>query len=276
MHTLAKSLLDRGRTGDALALLDRALTVRDRPEYRFAKAMCEIELGELEAAERDLEAALGAREPLRFLDGGREVDGRVPAYLELGKLLALRGKDAEGLEALEAALAIDPGHFEARAQLGLAQRRLGHHEAARSSLSAVLSEEPEHFTALYGLYQTHLALGDREAAQSLGGKLASLGELEGRIRFLLSSADSLERTLSAEDVDVKRTVVETRLELGDRLVEARRPEEALQHLLAARRLEPERSETYRRLAEVFQLLGRQEDAEMAYGIARDLAARGRY
>jgi tetratricopeptide (TPR) repeat protein len=276
MHTLAKSLLDRGRTGDALALLDRALSVRDRPEYRFAKAMCEIELGELEAAEGNLEGALGAREPIRFLDRGREVDGRAAAYFELGKLLALRGKDAEGLEALEAAIGIDPRHLEARAHLGLAQRRLGRLEEARSSLSSVLSEKPAHFTALYGLYQTHLALGDREAAQSLGGKLASLGELESRIRFLLSSADSLERTLSAGDVDAKRAVVERRLELGDRLLEASRPEEALQHLLAARRLEPERSETYRRLAEVFQLLGRQEDAEMAYGIARDLAARGRY
>ena len=60
MHALAKSLLDQGRTVDAVELLDRALAVRDRPEYRFARAMCEIDLGDLEAAEKDLESVLRA------------------------------------------------------------------------------------------------------------------------------------------------------------------------------------------------------------------------
>jgi tetratricopeptide (TPR) repeat protein len=275
MHTLAKSLLDRGRTAEALALLDRALAVRDRPEYRFAKAMCAVELGMLEAAEKELETALGSEEPLRFLDGRRVVDGRAEAFFQLGKLLALRGRDAESLRALEAAVKTDPGHLEARLHLGLAQKRLGRLEEARSSLEEVLKEKPSHFAALYGLHQTYLALGDREAARSLSARLGSLGDVEVEIRFLLSAADSLERTLSGEEVEARKAIVEKRLALGARLVEAGRTEEALQHLLAARRLEPERSETYHRLAAVFRLLDRRADAEMAEGIARELASKGR-
>jgi tetratricopeptide (TPR) repeat protein len=276
MHTLAKSLLDRGHTADALALLDRALAVRDRPEYRFARAMCAIDLGNFEAAENDLDRVLRAGEPLRFLDGGREVDGRSHAYFELGKLLALRGKEEESAMALASAAKLEPGDLEARVQLGLAQKRLGRLDEAQSSLSSVLEERPSHFGALYGLYQTELALGDREAAQGLEGKVAKLGQLEGRIRFLLSSADSLERTLTEKDAAAREKVVETRIELGARLVEAGRTDEALQHLLAARRLDPEKTETYRRLSEVFELLGRRADAETAAGIARDLASRRRF
>ncbi|MGH9335141.1 MAG: tetratricopeptide repeat protein, partial [Vicinamibacteria bacterium] len=277
MHTLAKSLLDRGRSADALELLDRALALRDRGEYHVAKAMCAVDLGDLDVAEEELEIALASEEPIRFLEGPSVVDGRVEAFFQLGKLLALRGKDRESLEALEAALKADPAHIDARLHRGLAQKRLGNLDQARASLERVVKERPSHFGALYGLYQTLLALGDREAARSLAEKLESLGELEGEIQFLLSAADSLERTLSGgvDDARLESSIVEKRLALGDRLVEAGRTEEALQHLLAARRLEPERSETYRRLAAVLQLLGRRADAEMAEGIARELASKGR-
>jgi len=277
MHALAKSLLDRGRSGDALELLDRAIALRDRPEYRFAKAAAAVDLGELALAEEELDRALSSSEPLRFLDGARVFDGRAEALFQLGKLLALRGRDEESQGAFADALAFDSSHFEARVHLGLSQKRLGHLRDARSALERAVEERPEHLGALYGLYQTLLLDGDRESARSLASRLGSLGALEGRIQYHLTSADSLERTLedTAEDEELRSAVVRNRLALGEALVAAGREEEALQHLLAARRLEPERSETYRRLAAVFRLLDRRADAEMAEGIASELASKGR-
>lgn len=250
LHALAKALQEQGKNLAAIEILDRAIAVEPRADFLFAKAMCNLNVGDLGAAEA------GLRRSLELQPRHSE------ALYNVGRLLVDRGEYAAALDPLGRCLELQPGHLEARFLLGLAASRAGDLETARAAFDRVLAAVPGHVGALYNLGRVLMRLGRSEEAAARLEEFRSMSQLRDRIDFTAYAVKK-----NPENVD-------GRLELGRLLLEAGRTEEAQRELLAARRLAPGRAQTYRLLAETFRRLGRGADAERALQVARRLEAAG--
>lgn len=140
------------------------------------------DLGRLYLNEKRYEAAAQALNRAVALDAHYGA-----AYHDLANLYSAQGRydEAEAMlvrleglldladreEALEKALARDPGNVEARLELGRAQTRLGHYADALNTYQEVLSRAPEHVDALAAVVQLHLRQGDVERAAHLAGTI---------------------------------------------------------------------------------------------------------
>ncbi len=238
-HALAKALLEQGKNRAAIDELDRALALDARPAYRFAKAMCALNIGDLSLAERELTSSLAA-EP-----------GNAAAHLALGRIRFDRGDWQAAAEALSAALELDPGLVEARYLNGLAADRLGRRELARQELERVVRAVPGHVGALYNLGRVLQRLGEPQAARARLEEFGEKSELADRADFLTRAVKRNPDNLPG------------RLELARTLLDLGRTQEALDELLGARSLAPRHAPTYELMAAALRRLGRAEEAARA-------------
>ncbi len=243
LHALAKALIEQSKNLTAIEVLDRAIALEPHPDYRFAKAMCALNVGDLETAEAELRECL------------RTSSAHPDARYKLGKILVDRGGYREAIEPLETCLELEPGHLEARFLLGLAASRSGDLETARVAFEAVIAEIPGHVGALYNLGRVLLQLGRREEGRARLEEFRVLSPLQDRIDYFTRAVKKNARNL------------EVRLELATLQLEAGRNEDALEELLAARQIDPSHPATYRLLAEAFRRLGQRANAEAAAAFA---------
>lgn len=235
-HDLARTLLGQGRCTAAIVELDRCIAADPRPVYRYDKAMCALNVGDEETAERELVAAL---------DGGWQSAG---AWLALGRLHADRGEDERARGAYERALEIEPDHPEATYGLAVVEARTGSGERAIALFRAVLERVPGHLGAAYGLGRALIATGAVEEGRAA---LMAFERLSRREELIENR-----RTYLAHDPES----VDVRLELASLLLESGRPADASRVLQEAARIEPRREETWRLLLESYRLEGREADA----------------
>ncbi len=250
LHALAKALQEQNKNLAAIATLERAIALDPDPDYRFARAMCLLNVGDLDAAEADLRRSLEQR------------PGHAEALYNLGKLLVDRGEYAAGLEPLRACLERQPGHLEARFLLGIAASHTGDPEAARQAFETVIAAVPGHVGARYNLGRALIELGRQEEGVARLEEFRALSRLRDRIDFYRRAVKKNPRNL------------EGRIALARLLLEAGRTEEALREVLAARQLAPRHAETYRLLGVAFRRLGREADAARAEDFVRRLGAGG--
>lgn len=161
----AQILAERGRQGEALALLRRATAeYPDREELRYARATVLERAGQVDAALGELRAVatLRPRDPnaqnalgFTLADHSRslaEAERRIRAALaerpdsaaimdSLGWVLHRRGRTADGLGWLQRAFVLDPDP-EIAAHVGEAQWVLGDHAAAEHSWRESLLRNP--------------------------------------------------------------------------------------------------------------------------------------
>jgi len=250
LHALAKALLEQGKNLAAIEVLDRAIALDTRPDYHFAKAMCALNVGDLDTGERELERCL-------------EKDRRhAEALYKLGRLRVDRGDDPAALDALRDCLAVRPDHLEARFLLGLASSRTGDLEVAAAAFEAVIERVSGHVGALYNLGRVRIQQGRREEGLERLEAFRAMSELRYRIDVLTRGVKKNPDNLAG------------RLELGRLLLAAGRTEDALEQLLAARQLGPGEARIYRLMAEAFERLGRTEDAGRATAFAGRLEGQG--
>jgi tetratricopeptide (TPR) repeat protein len=246
LQTLAKSLLEQGKNLAAIEALDRAIALEPDPDYLFARAMCALNVGDLDAAEADLRRCLAGRPE------------HTEALYNLGKLLVDRGDYAAGLTPLRSCLERQPGHLEARFLLGLAASQTGDPEAARAAFAAVIAAVPGHVGARYNLGRVLIQLGRQEEGAAQLEQFRSLSRLHDQIDFHRRVVKKNPRNH------------EGRIALARLLLEAGRAEEALREILAARQLAARDAATYRLLAIAFRRLGRDADAARAEEFASRL------
>ncbi len=248
-HALARTLLEQGKNQAALDELKRALDLADKPEFHYAKAMCALNLGRLDVAEKALEASLGLS------------PNQPEALYKLGKIQIDRGDYQGGIERLRQAVERNPDHVEARFLLGLAWRHRGNLEAAASAFQAVLERLPGHVGALFNLTSVRARQGRDEEAETLRERFETATALQDQIDFLRAGIRKEPGNAVA------------RLRLAELLLDTGRGQEALEALLAARQLSPTNPAIYHLLARVFALRGNEARARQASQIAQELEGR---
>ncbi len=246
MEVLAEGLLRQGRCSAAMVELDKAWTLDPQPRFRFNIAMCALNTGDLERAERELRQLVAAGNP------------QPQTLFKLGALLADQGKDEEALELLRRAVAGDAANVEAQFALGLAEARAGNHSAAAAAFRQVRQTVPGHAGAAYNLGRTLARLGQREESRKM---LVEFQEL--------SKKDDLIEN-HQQYIQLNATNPDSRVALAKLLLEVGRISEAVEQLEAARRLDPQRAEVYRLLTQGYLLLGRNAEAQQADGFAAQL------
>lgn len=251
LHALAKALIEQSKNLAAIEILDRAIALAPHPDYRYAKAMCALNTGDLETAEAELRQCLqtSAEHP--------------DARYKLGRILVDRGAYSEAIEPLETCLELEPGHLEARFLLGLAASRTGDLGTARDAFEAVLAKIPGHVGALYNLGRVLLQLGRPEEGRARLEEFRALSPLQDQIDYFTRAVKKNARNL------------EVRLELATLQLRGGHNEDALEELLAARQIDPSHPATYRLLAEALRRLGQGANAEAAAAFAERLEAADR-
>ena len=145
----------------------------------------------------------------------RAMPGRMPAA---GQVQVRLLKYADAAVALQRALSLDPNLKEARYALGTSLMRLGKTEEARKELETFARQQAEAETA--GQREFQLDALRREGSRSL---------LAGAFEQAIASYD--------EALELDPDNARSRRDLGLALLRAKRPQEAVEHLEAAQRLE---------------------------------------
>ncbi len=156
------------------AWLDRALTLE--PSHAVAlqyRGMLHQLSGELEAADRRLTASLSA------------APARAEVHRELGFLRLAQGRGTEAADELQRAVDLDPGDVELRFQQGLLLMQLKQLPASLAALDAGLALDPRHLEARMARAEVLYGMGDsREAAEEYRRVLQFDEQHEGALRSL--------------------------------------------------------------------------------------------
>lgn len=126
--TESASLADRGHLTDAIATVQRAITLGDSADLRVALATLCLRRGDIDAASRELERAVQ-------LDASCAI-----AHAYAGALLVRRGRVAEAGEALDRALGLAPDDLVVAMKLAEYFAVLGVLERARDELRRGLED----------------------------------------------------------------------------------------------------------------------------------------
>lgn len=236
---LANALIEDDRKYEAKQSLKMALDL----DTLFAEAYCNLGVllhsqGYLTEASHNYEKALSLDSLI------------IEARAGLGTLLC-RGKDeAKGLEYLEKVIELDPEHSGARFNLAVAYHKLEDYKRSIEHLEALISYDPEYPGARASIARSYYSLG-----------LVRLQAKQSRLAIPI-----LEKAVFHE---VDNTNM--RFALGLAYLEDGNLQEAEASFLSIIKTEPEYVPALHNLGTVYELLGREEDANAAYEKVRDLA-----
>jgi tetratricopeptide (TPR) repeat protein len=198
--------------------------------------------------------------------------GSARDHLATGRALLLTGRVNEAIAELSLAVSLDPRLSEANNLLGLAYDRKGMGERAKESYEKAVSIEEDAQTLNnlgFSLYQN----GHYRAAIDRLKRAARLAPGDQRILNNLALAQS---RLGKYDDAFKSFAraggeVAGRMNVATMLERAGRDEDAIKHYEAALRLQPKSSIALRRVAELYQRLGKIAEAQVARQALTNLA-----
>jgi tetratricopeptide (TPR) repeat protein len=160
---LGSALTLKGRSVEALACFDHALTVNSRNAKAFYnRGLLLMRDGQPERAGRDFEAAVAA-------DLGDAL-----AHANLGIFLARQGDRGGAICQYEEAIRLDPDVLPARANLGMELLEDGRLEEARDQLAEAAQRHPRAAQAHFGLGVVYTMLGRYDDAAAALGKSVRL------------------------------------------------------------------------------------------------------
>lgn len=200
-------------------------------------------------------------------------DASARDHLTEGRALLAAGRINEAIAELSQAASLDPSLSEAHNLLGVAFDRKGMNERARQSYERGVKVEPEDAQTLNNLGYSLYLNGNYRAAIDRLKRAAKLAPTDERILNNLALAqcrvgkykDALKSFTRAGGEFMGRINTATMLE------RAGRDSEAIEQYEAARRIDPSSAVALRRLAELYQRYGRDNEAQ-AMRVA--LAGRG--
>ncbi len=202
---------------------------------------------------------------------------RDQTYLNLGSLLAMQGRSADAIPALERAVSQDPGHAEAQFRLGLAYRDAGRRADAVGALSEAVRLRPEHGDALAALGVLLAEEGRAGEALPYFQKAAELAPGDPRaqlhVAMALASSGRVEASLPhfQEAVRLQPADADTRLAFGQALFAAGRFDESIAQYEAAARSAADPLDALTLTAQAHAAAGRRAEAVVSLQKALALA-----
>jgi tetratricopeptide (TPR) repeat protein len=129
------------QTKPALADLDKAITLQDKPSYRFQRALVHMARASFEAANKDLDAVVTATPDF------------APAYFMRGAIAYRQAEYPLAVTSFDTAVTKLPTYYQAIYARGLARMKSGEEEAGRKDLEAArgMSDHVEKDIAALGL-----------------------------------------------------------------------------------------------------------------------------
>jgi tetratricopeptide (TPR) repeat protein len=152
LHILGCSLLMQGRARDAVAPLENAARSLHDAEVDTVLAVA------LRQADRPEEALSRVKRAVK------RQPSFAPAFLELGRLLALLKRHDEAVEALRRGLDIAPMMPELSIQLGHVFLRVRDCAEAKAAFARAVDISPDSTEALLGLARSHKEIGENAPA----------------------------------------------------------------------------------------------------------------
>ena len=200
-------------------------------------------------------------------DGG----GDARDYLGRGRALLEEGRLNEAIAELSRAASLDPKLSQAHGLLAVAYDRKGLHERAEDSYRRAIDVNERDPQALNNLGYSLYLSGNYRAAVDKLKRAARLAPADSRVlnnlalaQVRLGKYDDAYRNFARAEGEFNGHA-----NLAALLIRAGREEKAVEHLEAARRLQPESQNVLRQLAEVYERAGR---ADRAAGARQTLAA----
>ena len=194
-------------------------------------------------------------------------------HLATGRALLLTGRVNDAIGELSLAVSLDPRLGEANNLLGIAYDRKGMGERAKEAYEKAVSVEEDAQTLNnlgFSLYQN----GNYRAAIDRLKRAARLAPGDQRILNNLALAQSRLGKYDDAFKSFARAGGELagRLNVATMLERAGRDEDAIKHYEAALRLQPKSSLVLRRLADLYQRVGRTAEAQVARQQLANLAS----
>ena len=199
-----------------------------------------------------------------------------------GEVYLSEVKVPEAIEAFEGAAKADPKRGTTWSRLGYLYSIKGDKEKAKASLDKALAANAKDFNALETLADLQLEAGKvDEAVKNLllaseSAPEATRGELVLRVTAELQKAGRGSETLAVLEAAVKRGVKSAGVcsELGDRLVEATRLDEAVVAYTDAAKADPKDPSLWELVGEVQLKLGKVPEAEQSFRESLKVKDRG--
>ncbi len=181
----------------------------------------------------------------------------------------VRGTEQEALDALEAAVKLDPGHFKARLHLGRNYYEHNRHLKARRQFEAVQEKDPGYPWLHYHLSMLHSNRGDVQAAirelekelelhpehsqarLELGEWLVKIGRFESGLAHLSQTKQD-----EVHPVDLNYAIAKAHRGLGN-------PEQALAAARKCLEMDPEFSDAHYLLGQLYRETGQPELARQS-------------
>jgi tetratricopeptide (TPR) repeat protein len=216
-------------------------------------------------AGRSLEAERESRRALR-LDAGAAA-----AHTLLGIILASRGgADAEAIDSLTQAIALDPNSFDAQFYLGRVQYAAYDFQGAARSLSAAVKLNPRHAEARFFFGTVLEATGESEAALAQYQELIKLSPesafgLTG-LGALLVKQGKMDEAIGAlkRAIALDKKSFEANWALGRAFVLTEKFQEAIESLRLAVSLSPDRADAHYQLGLALRRAGLTEEAKREF------------
>lgn len=183
-------------------------------------------------------------------------------YLERGRVMLEEGRLNEAIAELSRAASLDPKLSQAHSLLAVAYDRKGLHDRASDSYRRAIGADERDPQALNNLGYSLYLSGNYRAAVDKLKKAARMAPADARILNNLALAQV---RLGKYD-DAYRNFARAEGEFNGHsnvaamLIRAGREEKAVEHLEAARKLQPESPNVLRQLAELYERTGRGDKA----------------
>ena len=186
-------------------------------------------------------------------------------YLERGRALLEEGRLNDAIDQLSRATSLDPKLSQAHSLLAVAYDRKGLHDRAEDSYKRAINVNDDDPQALYNLGYSLYVGGNYRAAVDKLKKAAKLAPTDARILNNLALAQVRLGKYDDAYKNFARAGGEFNghSNLAALLVRMGREDRAVEHLEAARRIQPDSQNVLRQLAEIYERSGRKEKADEA-------------
>ncbi|MDR3738971.1 MAG: tetratricopeptide repeat protein [Terracidiphilus sp.] len=256
----AQALLDGGRCGDAIPLLEKLLAAHPKA------AMLRYGLGRCYFDTENFAAAAGA-----FREVAREAPKSAEVRFYLGSALGLSGAYGSAVGELRSAIALDPAFEPAYRAFGMFQVQRGEYsKEALEALEKATTLKPGDARAHYWLGRFHQGLGNNGEARRLFERAEQLDSADAQTQLALGQAlladGEFEAALNRFNAVLRGepALVPALLGKAKALYSLGQTDDALPPAeagaKAARGFEDERSAAWM-LARLYRLLGRDAEAE---------------